>query len=221
MQIHMGIVADMERLDPIPCESFENKLQDDELTLDHIDSITSMETRDPAEAQESVQELDVDTAITPERKEDLKSNLAGNLVEHSEPISFATIVESVSPTELVNKLSDELPKTVIQKMLSENSNINIAPAQVLKPSKEDEMHVKEMKMMEAALQGAAQEAQDQICTIQPLGLGIECVENLYYIKHGAVLQLMWIPWRLLMYVRVAAIILLLRVVAAALAAFFY
>ena len=132
-------------------ESFENKLQHDEVTQDHIDTITSMEA--------SVQELAVDTGTTAECEEDLKSNLAGNLVEHSMPIGFTTVVESVSPTELVNKLSDELPNTVIQEMLSEESNLNVAPAQVLKPSKEDEMHVKEMKMMEAALQGAAQQAQ--------------------------------------------------------------
>ncbi|CAO2815412.1 unnamed protein product [Amaranthus hypochondriacus] len=118
-----------------------------------------MEARDPAEAQESVQELAVDMGTTPEHEEDLKSNLAGNLVEHSEPIGFTTVVESVSPAELVNKLSDELPDIVIQEMLSEESNLEVAPAQVLKPCKEDEIHVKEMKMMEAALQGAAQQAQ--------------------------------------------------------------
>ncbi|CAO2827553.1 unnamed protein product [Amaranthus hypochondriacus] len=66
-----------------------------------------METRDPIGF---TTELAVDTGITPECKEDFKSNLVGNLVEHSKPIGFATIVESIE--SLLHEVKEETKREV-------------------------------------------------------------------------------------------------------------
>ncbi|XP_057525836.1 golgin candidate 5-like [Amaranthus tricolor] len=160
-------------------DSTQNKIQSYEVTPDQIDNDISREASDEVEALESIQELAVDRETNPEHVEDSSDSHAGILIEQSESIGVKAVAESGSPAKSVNKLPDEIPSNSIQEIVSEESNLN-ASSEESKSSKEDEGDAKddnhsrlthvsdcveleklkgEMKMMEAALQGAARQAQ--------------------------------------------------------------
>ena len=160
-------------------DSTQNKIQSYEVTPDQIDNDISRKASDEVEALESIQELAVDRETNPEHVEDSSDSHAGILIEQSESIGVKAVAESGSPAKSVNKLPDEIPSNSIQEIVSEESNLN-ASSEESKSSKEDEGDAKddnhsrlthvsdcveleklkgEMKMMEAALQGAARQAQ--------------------------------------------------------------
>lgn len=175
-------------------ESAESKIQADQVDQLHIDNVITRETNDAVEAQERGQDLAVHRS-TPKQEEGSNDNQAGDPIEHSETDSFITGVESESPSESVNNsLSAELPSNPIQEIVSGQAIVegdsNIATIEESKPLKEDEdgkvdtpipvtnvsdsadavlereKVKREMKMMEAALQGAARQA--QVCLVSVL-----------------------------------------------------
>lgn len=165
--------------------STESKLQADQVNQLHIDNVITREASDAVEAQESEQELPADGG-TPKQEEVSSDSQAGNLIEHLQTEGAISMAESESPTESVNNsLSEESSaiREIVSSKAIEERDSNIGSIEESKPFKEDEdakvdipipvnnvsyssdtvreleKVKREMKMMEAALQGAARQAQ--------------------------------------------------------------
>ncbi|XP_021736873.1 golgin candidate 5-like [Chenopodium quinoa] len=173
-----------EGVSPEHSELAESNLADQVQQLP-IDNVITREASDGVETKESGQELAVDRDIP---KQEEVSIDTGNLIEHLQTDDSIGIAESESPTESVNdSASAELPSNAIQGIVSgqatEESDSHDTTIEESKQFKEDENAKvdrpvsvanvsdsadavlelekvkKDMKMMEAALQGAARQAQ--------------------------------------------------------------